>query len=225
MSEMLAKCYNKFLFIARCMEQQDEKGVWTIIKDAIFSTAHNMTRVHDARTVLVTGTTLYTNKANTDNGLIREKAKKRIKKEGRKDPFFPYWGGSTDPPHALNTTIAANLLTFGVSPPALDGDDILAGSSLVHPNYRRVDYAPPVGGGRFNDRLQTGGRNKPLAGGTVYSGANNYAWASRRIASKGKGGGGGRTLPTGSGSSAPQRSGGEGGGGFGRNPNHGVPPP
>jgi hypothetical protein len=95
---MLAKCYNKFLFIGRCMENGDEKSIWTTIKDGILSTAYSMKNTHDLRMRVLTGSDLYSTKNNIEEGMVRERVKERLRKVGlKKESFFREGGGSVTP--------------------------------------------------------------------------------------------------------------------------------
>jgi hypothetical protein len=114
-SEMLSKCYNRFLYIARCMEMGDELAVWTTLRDGIFSTAHNLTRIHDARTTLSTGSRAFTNRANSENGMIREKIREKMKKEGmKKETFFREGGGLDNPPLQTFTNTTQNSSAYDI---------------------------------------------------------------------------------------------------------------
>jgi hypothetical protein len=136
-AQMLTKCYNKFLFIGRCMEVGDERAVWATIKDAVFSTAHNMTRVNDARAQLVTGSASYTSRMNTGGSLIREKVKERIRKDGvKREGFFREGGGWNDPPQYPYTALGTDFVTTGIYSGGVEQDDILAGSILADPGPR-----------------------------------------------------------------------------------------
>jgi hypothetical protein len=93
-SAMLTKCYNKFLFIAKCMEKGDERAIWAMLKDGVFSTADSLTRIQDLRVEAVTGSSAYSTRASAEVGLIREKAKERWQKTlGKPGSFFRTGGG------------------------------------------------------------------------------------------------------------------------------------
>jgi hypothetical protein len=149
-SEMLSKCYNRFLYIARCMETGDEFGVWTALKDGIFSTAHNLTRIHDARVTLSTGSRSYTNRANTENGMLREKVKERMKKEGvRKGFFFREGGGPNNPPLSTFQNITTSFSPYDLLPAPNDEEDLLVGSVLAD-SVGRGNPSRGRGGGNPN---------------------------------------------------------------------------
>jgi hypothetical protein len=165
-SEMLAKCYNRFLFIARCMEVGDERAVWMTIKDGIFSTAHNLTRVHDARMTISTGSRSYTNKASSDDGMIREKTRKRLRKENaRKDGFFQLGGGRNNPPVQSYQSSVTDFNTYDILPPYYDQEDLLVGSVLA-PSPSGTSASRGRGMGNNNLRRGTEGfRGRPAGRG------------------------------------------------------------
>jgi hypothetical protein len=136
-SKMLAKCYNKFLFIARCMEKGDERAIWMTIKDAIFSTAHNLTRIHDLRVESATGSNLYTSRANMEGGFIREKVKQNVKKNAvKKDSFFRGEGGFGDPPQQTYSNLGQNIINSNLYSSPMEEDDLLVPSSVGDPYFR-----------------------------------------------------------------------------------------
>jgi hypothetical protein len=140
-SEMLAKCYNKFLFIAKCMEKGDEKAIWSTIKDAIFSTAHNLTRINDSRATLFTGSKTFTSRAHTEEGMIREATKERLRKAGmKKEEFFRLGGGMADPPLNIYQAPSDDITTVDLLSSAIDQDDLLSGSVLANATARRAGY-------------------------------------------------------------------------------------
>jgi hypothetical protein len=179
-SEMLAKAYNRFLFIARCMERGDERGVWTAIKDGIFATAHDMTRQHDARITTHLGTAAFTSRAVYDSGMIREGVKEKIKREtGKTDLFFPFGGGYPEPPQSSRYPLTSNLSSYNVLPPFYEPDDLVADSLLDSANPREkpaVSERPEFP--RFR-KIGEGNRSRDMAGSSDKYG--NAPWANRRI--------------------------------------------
>jgi hypothetical protein len=138
-SEMLSKAYNKFLFLARCLEQRDELGAWVTLRDAIFSTAHNLTIVHDARVKRYTGKTSYTSRAVLDSGFIRESVREVMKKSSsRKDTFFQSGGGPSVPPDSVGQTMYQDPLDNSLFASSSGDEDLLFGSLLDNPPVRGV---------------------------------------------------------------------------------------
>jgi hypothetical protein len=187
-SRMLSRCYNRFLQVARCMEKGDELGAWMAIKDGIFGTAHSMTRVNDSRTVLVTGVDVFTSKAITGGGLIREKVKERLKKEGmKKEMFFREGGGRFDPPGATNQTSNPNASLAGIYAGPMDEDDLLAGSALANTGVGRVETGSKQGPISSEARgSYDRGRSRFVARGYGQSSFNSRDSGFRRISSRGR---------------------------------------
>jgi hypothetical protein len=180
LSEMLAKAYNRFLFIARCMEKGDERGVWTAIKDGIFATAHDLTRQHDARITTHLGTAAFTSRAVYDSGMIREGVKERIKREtGKTDLFFPFGGGYSEPPQPSHYPFASNLSNYSVLPAFYEPDDLVADSLLDSANPREK----PTAGERAEfprfRKIGEGNRSRDMV--RQSDKHSNASWATKRI--------------------------------------------
>jgi hypothetical protein len=176
-SEMLAKAYNKFLFIGRCMEVGDERGVWTMIRDGVFSTANNLTRVHDARMTSLTGSTLYTSRVNMGEGLVRQKVRNRLKKErGKDDIFFRIGGGYGDPPQQTSSTINPNFIPSGLLPSTLDSDDLLDDDPVGNTNTWHMANTSRLWGITSSNRIPERNRFGTMARGTDRSSAVGYTF-------------------------------------------------
>jgi hypothetical protein len=151
MSEILSKAYNRLLFIARCMEQGDEKAIWATIRDGVFATAHDLTRINDARVTLATGNKSLTSRGGGETGMIREKTRERIKEMGRKSPFFRGGGGYDNPPQYTYASLTSDLPAYDFLPASVDQEDFLAGSTLGA-TPPRVPNSRGAGQGSYNFR-------------------------------------------------------------------------
>jgi hypothetical protein len=166
-SDMLSKCYNRFLYISTCMEVGDEMAVWTALKDGVFVTAHDLTRIHDGRLTASTGNKLFTNKASSDNGMIREKARERWKKEGKKGVFFREGGGLGDPPLQPYTNFTSNSGSYDLLPATNEPEDILAGSVLANrANRGTANRGRGIWSGSASRGIETGRGNFQRRGGS-----------------------------------------------------------
>jgi hypothetical protein len=174
---MLAKAYNKFLFIGRCMEVGDERGVWTMIRDGVFSTANNLTRVHDARMTSLTGSTLYTTRGNMGEGLVRQKVRNRLKRErGKDDMFFRIGGGYGDPPQQTLSTINQNFIPSSLLPSTPDSDDLLDDDPVGNTNTWHMANTNRLWGIHSPSRISERNRFGAVARGTYRSSAVGYAF-------------------------------------------------
>jgi hypothetical protein len=214
-SELLAKAYNKFLFIGRCMEAGDERGVWTAIRDGVFAMANGLTRVHDARMTTLTGTTSYTTRANLEVGLVRQKVKDKIKKErGKGDLFFRVGGGLGDPPQFIYPSVGPNFISSSVLPPPPDPDDMLDDDSVGSSSVGSMASSSSAWGSQHSYRVPEGNRFGTMARGTDRSGT--MAWPPRGASRSQRGrrgmqfresGSGGRGRPSSSYSRTPDSQG------------------
>lgn len=165
------------------MEERDERAAWLILKDGIFSIAHDLTKIHDGRLILLTGSTSYTNRAITDNGLVRPKLKNKLKKEGSKKEVFFRVGGGLNPPHSSNQGPYQDSPDTRLLPAMGDRDDILVGSALGNSIIGRVGYSggggPQYAGAGWPAER---GRGGGMARGVGRAAFPNAAWAAKRVA-------------------------------------------
>jgi hypothetical protein len=187
-SEMLAKCYNRFLIIARAMEVGDERAVWMAIKDGVFSTAHNLTRIHDARMTLSTGSKSFTNKASSDDGMIRKKTQKRLSREAaKKGGFFPAGGGQADPPVQPYYNAITDAASYDIFSPYYDQEDLLAGSVLASTaGWQDAARGRGAGGGGARGNAERFRGRPPPRGGGFARGQNQQPPALARGQAQGR---------------------------------------
>jgi hypothetical protein len=209
-SNMLAKCYNKFLFIAKAMEVGDEVAIWTTIKDAVLSTAHNMTRIQDARIEQVTGSLAYTTKGSMENSLIRDKVKERLVKSGiKKESFFRVGGGSANPPNQNGQGLNTNLTSINVPTGRVEEDDILGGYPLGNTNSKWFATRSSGGWAPSFNKFPFGGQSRAMARGSD-AGSTRFRSLGRNYR-RGRGAGRAWSITKGDKTQAPGSSWGDGG--------------
>jgi hypothetical protein len=202
-SAMLTKCYNKFLFIAKCMEKGDERAIWAMLKDGVFSTADSLTRIQDLRVEVETGSSAYSTRASAEVGLIREKAKERWRKTlGKPGSFFRKGGGTSIPPTLSYQTVSPDVASLGVYGIAAPEDDFMGTNILADPYFGGVggrgrggitNRFPQRNQGRFmargSERPPTGpwGGSRDNRGVRGRRGGSSFGGVSGRVGSQGAG--------------------------------------